>query len=53
MPHVQPEINKRRECMKEFGDDWSDKPVCPLVSAFVVVLAYRLATERYAAVDLG
>lgn len=27
MPHIQPVIKERRANMKEFGDDWSDKPV--------------------------
>ena len=26
--------------MKEFGDDWSDKPVRPFDGVFVVIIAY-------------
>ena len=42
LPHIKPVIDERRANMKEFGDDWSDKPVRPFHSAFALAVAHGL-----------
>ena len=43
MKHIKPLIDERRAQLKALGEDWSDKPVRPVLNVLVIYVRSRLA----------
>ena len=43
MKHIKPLIDERRAQLKAMGEDWSDKPVRPILNVSAIYLRLRLS----------